>query len=178
MLDAIAPVTSLHRGRIESPEWLTDWAQDYTEGHRIYQRLTIVGHGVTTPVATITEVEVMGNESASRIHREYVEVGLEWFADRLIIEMLSDAISEKLTILLEDQMPRTLNLVIQGKSYGADYDVRVTSRLLGRDTGASIVLLFGQQLRGIIDEQRKASRSLTADEMSRIMELRGKRQRL
>ena len=177
VLDAIAPVTSLHRGRIESPEWLTDWAQDYTEGHRVYQRLTIVGHSATTPVTTITEVEIIGNESASKIHREYVDAGLEWFADRLIIEMLADVISEKLTILLEDQMPRTLNFVVQGKSYGADYDVRITSRLLGRDTGASIVVLLGRQLREIIDEQRRTTRSLTAEELATVAALRERRAR-
>lgn len=177
VLDAIAPVTNVHRGRIESPEWLTDWAQDYSEGDRVYQRLTIVGHSATTPVTTITEVDIMGNESASKIHREYVEADLEWFADLLIIEMLSDVISEKLTILLDDHVPRTVNLAVQGKSYGADYDVRITSRLLGRDTGSRIVVLLGRQLRQIIDEQRRLSRSPTPDEMRKIAALRAKRQR-
>jgi TIR domain len=177
VLDAIAPATSLHRGRIESPEWLTDWAQDYSQGERVYQRLTIVNHSTTTPVTTITEVDIVGNQMASKIHQEYVDAGLEWFGDRLIVEMLSDVLSEKLTMLLDDHMPRTMNLVVQGKSYGADYEVRITSRLLGRDTGASIVVLLGRQLRQIIDEQRKASRPVTPEERAKIMALRANRQR-
>lgn len=71
-----------------------------------------------------------------------------------------------------------MHFVVQGKSYGADYDIMITSRLLGRDTGAKIIVLLGRQLRQIIDEQRGASRSLTPEETAKIVELRAKRGRI
>jgi hypothetical protein len=176
VLDAVAPIANRRRNRIESPEWLTDWAQDYTEGEGVHQRLTIVGHSSTTPITTLTEIEIKGNDAASAIHRDYVEAGLEWFADRLLLEMLAEGTPERLAMLLEDQMPRTLNRIIRGTNYGTEYDVRITSRLLGRDTGASIVVLLGQQLRQVIEAQRAASRGLTSEERDKILAIRARRQ--
>ncbi len=118
----------------------------------------------------------MGNDVANRLHEEYVAADLEWWSDRLLIEALSTAFTPEFAILLEDHIRRVTDLKIQDARYGARYDVQITCRLLGGDTGASVLLHLGQQvLLNIIEDQRHASRPLTEEELARIAAVRARR---
>lgn len=175
VLEALAPVTNLYRARIESPEFFTDYAIDYFEGPYVHRRLTLVDHSERWPYSAITEISITGDDVATRLHEEYVAAGLEWWSDRLLIEALGTAFTPEFAILLEDHVPRVTDLKIQDARYGATYDVQVTCRLLGGDTGASVLLHLGQQVLNIIEDQRRASRPLTEEELARIAAVRARR---
>jgi hypothetical protein len=175
VLAALAPVTSLQRGRLEQPEFVTDYAIDYFEGKYFYRRLTLVDHAPTLPYIAITEVEIEGNEAATAFHQDFVDAAVGWWSDRLVIEALAETLPHDLQVVLEDQMPKSMPFAFEDKRHGAHYNVKITSRLLGTDTGNSVLLHVGNQLRQILDDQRRATRQLTADELRTIAQLRSKR---
>jgi hypothetical protein len=175
VLAAIAPVTNVHRARIEEPEFLIDWAIDYFEGEFFYRRLTLVEHSEDRPYIAITELEIEGNVQATAFHQDYVVAGVEWWSDRLIIEALAESIPKDLRVVLDDHMAKSLHLAFEDGKYGARYEVKLTSRLLGTDTGGGVLLHIGNQLLMVLDEQRSASRDLTTEEVRKVEAIRARR---
>jgi hypothetical protein len=56
---------------------------------------------------------------------------------------------DDLTILLQDQFPEDVSFGYQDEHSAIGYEVAVSSRLLGEDTGRDVVLHLGKQLREI-----------------------------
>jgi hypothetical protein len=110
VLKALAPLTNPHRGRLVEPEFLVDYAIDYFEADYFYRRITLVEHGPHVPFIAITELHIKGDQRATALHKSYADLGLGWWSDLLIVELLASSISPKLKVALDDQRPKSLEL--------------------------------------------------------------------
>ncbi len=108
-------------------------------------------------------------------HKSYSDAGLDWWNDLLIIEALAGSIGEELQIVLDDHLPKSLRFKFDDAKLGMSYRVEVTSRLLGRDTGNSVLIHIGRQLRIIFGDQRRATRAITESEMAKVAAIRSRR---
>jgi TIR domain len=176
LLRAIAPLANPHRGRIEEPAFLTDYAIDYFDaGEHFFRRLTVVEHAPEMPYIALTELLIEGDDQATSFHKTYRDAGLDWWNDLLIIEALAGSIDEELKVILDDHLPKSLRLHFQDAKLGARYKVDLSTRLLGKDTGNAILIHIGRQLRNVFIDQRRATRALTASEKARVVTIRSQR---
>jgi hypothetical protein len=174
---ALAPFANPHRGRLEGQSFLTDYAIDYFDGADYFnRRITIVEHGSHLPCITITELHITGDRQATASHKDYADVGLEWWSDLLIVELLASSIPElKMEFDGDDPLPKSQGIEIRDAKLNARYQVVITSRLLGSDIGSPILVHVGNQLRQVFDDQRRATRALTESEKAKIAALRSRR---
>lgn len=175
LLTALAPLTNPHRGRLVGPDFFMDYALDYFEADYFYRRVTIVEHGPHVPFTTITELHIRGDQQATAFHKDYADVGLDWWSDLLIIELLASAISPELKVFLADHLAKSQRFHFHDAKLNANYQVEITSRLLGNDNGSGALLHVGNQLRKVFDDQRRATRALTPAEVAKVAALRAKR---
>jgi hypothetical protein len=74
---AIAPLANSHRGRIEDPAFVTDYAIDYFDDERqFFRRLTLVEHSPELPYIAITELRIQGDDQATTFIRAIVTLAL------------------------------------------------------------------------------------------------------
>lgn len=169
LLRAITPLTNPHRGRIEEPAFLTDYAIDYCDAAgRFFRRLTLVEHAPEMPYIALTELRIAGDDQATSLHKSYSDAGLDWWSDLLIIEALAGSIDEEQKVILDDHLPKSLHLHFQDAKLGACYEVDISTRLLGKDIGNPVLIHIGRQLRNVFTDQRRATRALTASERARV----------
>jgi hypothetical protein len=171
----LAPLTNPSRGRLEEPRFLIDYAVDFFEAEYFFRRLTLVEHSPDLPYIAITELHIKGDQGATAHFKTYADVGLDWWVDLLIVEELASSISSNLKLVLDDCLPKSLRFEFHDARINAHYQVEIQSRMLGTDTGNSVVLHVGHQLQKVFNDQRRARRKLTADEQARVAELRSQR---
>lgn len=170
VLESIAKVSSSVRSRITDPEFYTDWAVDWGDiAGNFSLRITLVEQSRKYPFSVLTEVVIMPNEAAMSRYEHTVRLGLDWFGRNAIMETLAEfAENTDLRLVLDDQFPKHKTATIRDKYSDKAYEVYITSRWLGEDTGRDLVVnLSGQlvQVRGYI---RKTGRPLTKEEASAL----------
>jgi hypothetical protein len=150
-LEAIAKVTSDTQGRsVEQPDFYTDWSMEwgFTENGLYVLRFTVVDHGKDVPYVVLTEIGVFANEAATERYKMHADNGQEWLGRYPIILTLGEFAEQNknLQIVLEDSFPKKREFRIQDTKLGFRYDVLVTSRWLGEDTGKNVLIDFGNHL--------------------------------
>ncbi len=158
-LEAIAKVTSDTQGRIGGKDIYTDWSMDwgFTSTGLFTLRSTFVDHGNQFPYVVLTEIVVVANEIATERYKNHVSNGREWLGRYPIILMMGEFAEENnnLQIILEDSFPKKSGFTLQDSKLGASYDVFVTSRRLGEDTGKDVLVDFGNQLIMVKEQMKK-----------------------
>lgn len=149
ILESISKVTSNTLGRYDEPEFHVDWAIDWgTVGDLLCIRLTFVEQAVDQPYSVLTEISIIADEAATSWHIDHVVNGLREYSHYEVISLLQREFLEKsdLRLTLDDEMPQ----VVRGNLICSDperiYDIRLTSRRLGQDTGRDILLDIGGQI--------------------------------
>jgi hypothetical protein len=135
----------------------------------------LVEHSPDLPYIAITELHIKGDQGATALFKAYADVDLDWWVDLLIVELLASSIPPEIKLVLDDCLPKSLRFEFHDARINARYQVEIHSRLLGADTGNSVVLHVGHQLQKVFSDQRRAGRALTEDERSRVAELRSQR---
>jgi hypothetical protein len=171
VLESIARVTSESLGRLESPEWHLDWAVDWGMlGEAFYIKFTLIEQAKGQPFSALTEVSVIANDVATRRCLEFERQDLGWVQRATVIEMLVEASRDRqLWMILEDEKPKSIKIGLGDQRRRLFFDVVVTSRRLGEDTGRNIVLDVGEHIKRIRDAQKQASRTPTRDEIQRLI---------
>lgn len=170
VLEAVAKVTSDTLGRVEEPEWHTDWGMDWgdTDG-RCWLRLILVIQGEAQPYSVLVEVQMLCNDIATARYKQYVEAGLEPFGRLLLLEALrGEQRVADLEIVLTDNFPQSREFVAYDSKTHAQLNVTITCRRLGEDTGRDLLLHLGQQVCGTIDQMQQRGRPLTPEEKRKI----------
>jgi len=147
-LEAIANVTSNSQGRFEKqPDYHTDWSMDwgFTDNGLYVLRYTIVDHGKDVPYVILTETSIVANKHATERYEIHVENGNELLGRTPIILALGKFAEkeEDLFLNLSDSFPQKYEFCIQDSKLDISYQVLVTSRWLGQDTGKDVVIHFG-----------------------------------
>jgi TIR domain len=175
LLEGIASASSIVMGRLEDPEYFSDWAVDWgLRDGKVALRWTVVDHGKALPYCVITEIEFLGNEQATRRFEMFEGEGLGWFQRAVLLEgVLAGVVQvDRGRLLLTHNSPETTTIHYRDTgSSGIEYDVRVTARWLGTDTGKSVVVHWLSHLERIRDWTRRQVPRLTAEETVRLQGL-------
>ncbi|MEU7693588.1 toll/interleukin-1 receptor domain-containing protein [Microbispora hainanensis] len=158
ILEAIARVTNANTGRIDEPQYHTDWALDWGKmDERAMFRYTIVEQAQGQPYTVVSVVEVIADREATRAYDSMVRATSLDRTHRLITRLMVDAVNspDELIFLLEDQFERTSDFAFSD-GYG-DFYVRVSARRLGADTGRDVQFRIGNQLRQILEHMVEVS---------------------
>lgn len=171
VLEATARVTNAEQSRIESPKYTIDWSEDWWfESDLFCMRFTVVDSPKDVPITLVTEITVRCNDETTKRYRRYVDAGLDWIGRAIIAEALFDIGAEKeIDLLLDSTLPSVENITLgDSRQTGMRYDVTVSARRLGVDTGKIQLVHASNYLRGIRDYVKSVSRKMT-DEESRAM---------
>jgi len=174
ILEAIARVTSEALGRLETPEWHTDWSIDWEirEG-LFFLRLTMVEQAKDHPYTVLSELEARANEVATARYLNFQEKNLDWIERLAVIEMIAASMSDgNHQFIIDDQFPQVRSFSIRDQKLGASFGIKVTARRLGEDTGKAVFFDYGEQIKQISKGLRENLREPTTDENMTIDRLR------
>jgi len=149
VLETVAKVTSSILGRVDSPDFHTDWSLDWGSLEEYETiRLTLVEQAINQPYCVLTEVVIVTDEIGSKEYLNYVSKNKREYANFKIVTLFKRKISDELDlrITLEDAMPKEYPINVQDKKTGATYRCLITARRLGQDTGRDILLNIGDQI--------------------------------
>lgn len=150
-LEAIAKITSDTQGRfVDQPDFYTDWSMDwgFIDNGLYVLRFALVDHGKDVPYVVLTEISILANEAATNRYKMHADNGQEWLGRYPIILTLGEfaEANKDLQLVLVDSFPQKYEFTIQDSKLGLCYDVFVTSRWLGEDTGKDVLIDFGNHL--------------------------------
>lgn len=151
-LESIARVTSNTLGRYDKPQFHIDWAIDWgTVEDLICLRLTLAEQAIDQPYTVLTEISILGDDVATRRHIDHVAKGLRHYSQYEVVSLLYNeiALKQDLQVALDDEMPKVVRGNLNCNNPERIYDVRISSRRLGQDTGRDILLDIGGQI-GVI----------------------------
>jgi hypothetical protein len=146
ILESIAKVTSSTLGRFNQAQSHIDWSVDWDMVEDfICLRFTSVEHTVEQPYSVLTEIRVLGDEVATSRVIEHAARGLREYSDYEILTILHNEIALKqgLHFTLDDAMPKIYRANISVHNPERIYDIKISSRRLGQDTGRDILLDIG-----------------------------------
>jgi len=161
-LDAIAGVTSDTQGRIERPEYHTDWGIDWgtiADG-RFALRFMFVDHSERFPFCVVSEVQFSCDEGLTRRMLDYHRRDAAWFVDLVLLTafvdgVLKDGVGE---FVLEDANQKHAKFNFSDRRSGVVFEVVVSSRRLGVDTGLNTLTDWGLHVRNMFDDLTKKLR--------------------
>ena len=169
VLEAIAGITSDSQGRVHTADYYTDWAIDWwnEDGHVVI-RVSAIGHHKAAPFSVLTTIRICCNDVATERYRRFSREGFDWFGRGVIFEVLSDfGKKHELFFTLEDQFEREAKFSINEKS-GGQYDVIVSSRRIGDETGKDVLVNIGGQLQTLRDALVAMRGKMSAEETERV----------
>ncbi len=162
-------------GRLEGPEYFSDWAVNWgLRDGKVTFRWVIVDHGKAYPFCVITEIEFIGDEGATRRYEMFEAEGFGWFQQAVLLEgVLAGIVREdRGRLLLTDNSPQTTTIHFQDTGRAdVNYEVYVTARWVGTDTGKDVLVHWLSYLERIREWTRRRVRPLTADEKARLRSL-------
>ncbi len=151
-LKAVAKVTSDTQGRFNEKSdffhtyWSSDWG--FTNNNLYVLRFTFVDYVKDVPYVVLTEISLLADKAATARHKKYADNGKEWLGRYGIILILGEFAEENkdLQLVLGDSFPKEYKFVLSDSKLGLSYNVVVTSRWLGEDTGRDVLIDFGNHL--------------------------------
>jgi hypothetical protein len=152
-LEAIAGVTSDTLGQIKKQEYYFDFGIDWNFDSDLYHlRITLLERYEEYNYSVITEINAEANKAATGRYIEWAKRGLDWYA-RLVVMSMIASIEPKTEryLYLEDNSPKSRNYRIKDDKLGIEYNVHVTSRRIGMDTGKDVYIDWGSQLDQLIE---------------------------
>jgi len=162
ILESVAGIANAGTGRIDTPTYDTDWALEWgTLGERAHFRITLIERAADQPFSVLGLVEIFTDQAATQSHAEAVETSGEDEANRQVLARAVAVINSPtdLVLLLEDQYERARRYQVEDVS--GSYEIRVSARRLGADTGRDLLYRAGQQLQELL--QRMGEVNARAD---------------
>lgn len=142
ILDALAKVITEYQGRMDDPEWHTDWSISWgiREGDKmLFLELCIVEHGERQPYSILISVFIEAGQGLSQLYREQKTVrrGIR----RAIVGFVAQQMKEqkKLTFKFEDSKPKKVHMELSVPDSDDSVAVFITARWLGTDTGKAVL---------------------------------------
>ncbi len=173
LLPALADVTNATQGRIDSPEFLTDWSIDWgTLNGKVCFVLTLIEHAKAGDFSMLTQVEILGNDAATSRYHAFEKEGFAWVHQGAVLDQLAAwAAQTELTALLTDSRPVTQRLMMGDSSLPIRYRVDISSRWVGRDTGNDILVRVDNHLASLAQRWRATVRPPSKSELMQLAAL-------
>jgi len=172
-LEALAKVTSDTLGRLGTPDHYVDWSIDWgLEDGRWVLRVTVVEAPGDMPYSVLTEIVVRGNAQATKRQEEYERRGFADFGRTVVITAFAAIVAKrKVFLALGDSFPQTSGSTLHDPRTGITYDMLISARRLGEDTGKDIVVDCAGLLEAILKGISTNQRPLTEKERAELADL-------
>jgi len=160
ILSAVARITNPNTGRVDEPTYHADWSFDWgtLDAQAWLFRLTLVEQAVDQPFSVLSVTEIVADPTATRhyMKMELAKQGDE--ARRSIVATVVNSINatDELVLILEGETEVSRAFTIA--SNAGTYDVRVSARRLGTDTGRDVLYRVGQQLREVLQHMNDVAK--------------------
>ena len=150
--DALLRITNLQQGRLESPDFHTDWAYDWKKGKNSglwYFDWVFIDHGSNIEYSAATRCQLACNPAASFAFDNLSETAREEYIRATLKILLRNSPPLKLIIKNAFEVDRQFFLDGPG---GEGWLVEISSRRLGIDNGKDTLMHVDQMLeRALID---------------------------
>ncbi len=142
-LTAISVVTSGTQGRIEQPNFHTDFGIAWGYIDALYWLdLRFIDHGEAISYSVLTEIKIICNEALSERIKSYESMGLASLGRLILVTTLNQIIKkeESSPFVLEGSLPTARTMVFDHPKKGFSFEIMITAMRLGQDTGMDTVL--------------------------------------
>jgi hypothetical protein len=171
---AIAAVTSDTQGRIEQPDYHTDWGADWgtLPDGRYALRFTFLDHSERLPYSAVTEIRIVCNDALSRRILDYAKKEAGWLGRLLVVITLNEAVQREgfTEFILDDNQPKIKILNFVDRRTGFLFETEISSRRLGMDTGISTRLDITQHLTTLLDDLSKEAPRTVREKIRRVLD--------
>jgi len=154
VLEGIAKVTNENLGRYKGPDYHTDWSVDWGDMSGLFSmRMTYVEQAQNQPYTVLTVITILASPRATEIYSEQKQKSNGANARLRIISKINASIenADDLRPRLIDQFEKTAIAEVKGDIEDEEYQVHVTARRLGEDTGRDILVNTSNLIRQIYD---------------------------
>jgi hypothetical protein len=158
--EALARITNRQQGRVESPDFHTDWAYDWKQGKQSglwYFEWSFVDHGATLPYSVLTRCQIACNDVSSAIFQRLGPDERQNYIGQALARVVEVTSRKKMKILLPDAFEKVETFFID-KSGGQGWLVEISSRRMGTDIGKDTLMHVDQILERALEEMKPDSR--------------------
>jgi hypothetical protein len=147
---SLSKISNPHQGRVEAPQFHTDWAVDWRkqDDGTWLLRWTFVDHGHEWPYVILTVCNIFCDKEASAAFQNSLRRNE---MDEFMIELLGNVVStfkhNPLEVPIEDQFEKFVGWRV--KDGIRSYTVHITYRRLGEDNGMDTVVHIDSNLRNV-----------------------------
>lgn len=149
LLEAIAHVTSASLGRIEEPDFHSDWAIDWKVRRTSAMiNMIIIDHSAAQPYSCLTHVYLSLDHATSKYFIDSLASQKPEYAEMQIIGVLVRNIKQGsgLRLKLQDERPRHMSIECSDSALGFGFMAEVQARRVGEDTGRDVLLDVGTRI--------------------------------
>lgn len=154
--DALLRITNLQQGRIESPNFHTDWSYDWKQGKNTqlwYFEWTFVDHGAAIEYCILTRCLVACDEIASAIFQRLNELDRQIYIRRALAAVAKITSKKQLKIRLKDAFEKSEMMEVRGVG-SETWLAEISSRRMGIDNGKDTLVHIDQILERTLEYMR------------------------
>lgn len=143
VVEGIAKVTNPYLARATEPEYNVDWSIDWGDVDGLFALiLNYVEQAQNQPYTCLTNIEILCSPEATEKYQKISHNKNGPEARKYVMSVVNDYFSERPDIrpLLITEREKVEKILIEGKTEGELYHLRVGSRRLGEDTGRDILV--------------------------------------
>ena len=147
--DALLRITNRQQGRLESPNFRTDWSYDWSRrgnSEKWYFDWTFVDHGASIEYCILTECRLACNEISSKRFQALNEHQRLDYIHRAFSTVVAETTKRQTKIRIKDAFRQTGLLEIVKGIKGEAWLVEITSRRMGIDNGKDTMVHVDQIL--------------------------------
>jgi len=175
VLKAVAKHTSDSLGRTDpkDAEYFHDWGISWGshEGCLVVE-LVAVTHSKKFPYTVLTTIRAYGNEAATMRYKHFEKHGFDWFARKTVVGILREFPDHDIwNFIIDDSLPVTRQIAIKDSKSSLFYDVHVSVRRLGEDTGMGILFDVRPIVEAAFQQMESARRKLPEAKIRQLMQL-------
>jgi len=162
--DTLRKFSNLNQGRIEHPDYHTDWSFSWgrdADAQR-FMEWVFVDHSRTMPYSILTELKVTCNAAASQHWDKKEAEGNGHIVPVSFLSMICK-FEQAEKMLITDSLPSQMQVKIDG-GRGLEFDVLIKLRRLGHDTGKDLLVNIRQHF---IDARQHMLQKMKNGEFSR-----------
>lgn len=154
--DALLQITSRQQGRMESPDFHTDWAYDWKQGRESglwYFEWCFVDHGESIEYCVLTQCRIACNTAASADFEASEPEGRQDYILGTLGRVVEVTNSNKLKIRLNNAFEQFESFLIDGPGATA-WLVEISSRRMGIDNGKDTLIHVDQILQRAFEHMK------------------------
>jgi hypothetical protein len=145
--NALLRISNRQQGRLESPDFYTDWAVDWKTDHtgRWYFQWVFVDHGQAIEYCILTRCLMICNDATTAHFKRLIEDERRKYIRQSFAKLVKITTKQKFKMQLGDAFEKTVSRQLNS-ARGRGWMVRISSRRMGIDNGKDTLVHVDQML--------------------------------